>query len=255
MPTDRSLKDGFAEHLADGVLKVTGTSPPVNLNVIAEHLGVSSVEITAMREDGRTSWVDGAPVIELRADRSRERTRFTFAHELAHVMVAKDRKTAVRRTLALEHDEEETLCDWIAAALLMPHGWIRPYVERDVSLSLLRLIASRAEVSLSAAAVRVAEVGKQLCMLLRWKRGQIRWVLVGQAGVPAQLRGHYEISSPANDQLDSMPSRRDLWRDTSLILDGKPISCRAQVDRQGSTCLMLITSISGDNGVSRASVR
>ena len=63
-----------------------------------------------LTEDGRTTWVDGKPRIELRKDRPATRMRFTLAHEIAHVLIERD-QTVARRTQGLNHDDVEILCD------------------------------------------------------------------------------------------------------------------------------------------------
>lgn len=161
-------------------------------------LGVSEIVRTSMIEDGRTTWTAGRPRIELRADRSLQRSRFTLAHEIGHLLIARDDSVA-RRTHALEGDDVEKLCDWIAASILIPRQWIAMFARRDrYDLSLLRLIANKADVSLSAAAVRLAEVSDRTCVLLRWQRAPTRWVVIGQAAVrnlSSNLRRSVRVSS------------------------------------------------------------
>ena len=130
---------------------------PIDLSKIAASLGVLEILDTELTEDGRTTWVDGRPRIELRADRPVTRKRFTLAHEIAHILLELD-QSVVRRTQGLDRNGVETFCDWTAASILMPRTWVQRYAERDhYNLSLLRLVAHRADVSLSAAAVRLAE--------------------------------------------------------------------------------------------------
>jgi len=244
MTADQFPQHGFAERLANVVLTSTRSAPPVDLHRIADHLGVVAVQVSPMREDGRTTWSGGRPVIDLRGDRPSPRMRFTLAHELAHVMLARDRSRPVKRTASLTPEREETLCDWIAAALLMPRVWVAPYAMRDaLSLSVVRLVAGRAEVSLAAAAVRIAEVGRRTCVLLRWKDSGARWVLAGRAGVPRYMSGYLELGEPTQDLMWTLPRRRDQWHEVQLTSDGTPFLARAHVDRGRSSCVMLLTEI------------
>lgn len=107
-----------------------GGAVPVDLERITEALGVTEVVRTPMVEDGRTTWGGGRPSIELRGDRSAQRSRFTLAHEIGHILIARDEAVA-RRTHQLEGDDVEKLCDWIAASILMPRRWIAQYARRD----------------------------------------------------------------------------------------------------------------------------
>jgi IrrE N-terminal-like domain len=245
MDADSPIEPGLAEALAFEVLRDVRAIPPVDLHLVAHRLDVGAIERVYLTEEGRTTWREGRPVIELRNDRPHTRSRFTLAHELGHVVLATDGLTRCR-TRSLEPDDEEVLCDWIAAALLMPRDWVRPYARREpYTLSLLRLVAHRADVSLSAAAVRLSEVGRRTCILLRWKRTEHRWTLVGQAGVPRSLPGYIEVTSETSAALDQVPHRRDTWLHLSVTVDGAPLRGRAHIDRQGSTCLTLFTELSG----------
>jgi hypothetical protein len=238
-------KYGWAERLANGVLASADASPPVDLYRLADHLGVGAVRLARMREDGRTTWLEGRPVIELRDDRPPARTRFTFAHELAHVVLEDNRNGPARRTFSISPERVESLCDWIAAALLMPRPWVAPYAARDaLNLSVVRLVASKADVSLAAAAVRIAEVGRRTCALLRWKDVGSRWVLASRAGLPKEIGGYLELAEPPPALIRALVQRRDHWQEVLLLADGIPFRARAQLDRAGSTCLMLLTEIS-----------
>ena len=226
----------------------SGAEVPVDLQKLAESLGVTEVLLTELVEDGRTTWIDGRPKIELRADRPATRTRFTLAHEIAHILVAQD-QTVARRTQGLDHDVLETLCDWVAAALLMPREWMQRFADRDnYNLSLLRLVANSADVSLSAAAVRLAEVGGRTCMLLRFQRAPKRWVVVGHAGVPKEFIGNLEVPAETCLLLDGLVTWRDTWHDLTLKSRKRYLVARAHLDRSGQTCIALVTSLERIDG-------
>lgn len=245
--TDRGLPRGLAENFAHYVAKDTQLEVPVDLIKLAGHLGVSAVSETSMVEDGRTSWSDGVPFIELRSDRSPERKRFTLAHEIAHILI-EARHTVAHRKFRFTHDDVETLCDQVAAAILMPRKWITRYSSRDeFNLSLIRLVAHKAQVSHAAAAVRIAEVSGRTCMLLRLQRAPKRWVVVGHAAVPLDLHGQIELSPETSEMFDGLPNRRDNWQQVSLRTPRGLLEGRAHVDKSGETCLALITSLNQDN--------
>ena len=183
---ERTIDRGLADRLARAAEEVGGPVP-VDLERLASLLGVTEIASADMIEDGRTTWKGGRPRIELRSDRPRSRSRFTLAHEIGHILLARD-ETVARRTRHLDDDDVERLCDWIAASILMPRGWVAEFARRErYNLSLIRVVAHKADVSLAAAAVRLAEVSQRTCMLLRWQRGPSRWVVIAQAGVPQEM--------------------------------------------------------------------
>lgn len=240
---DRRIPTGLAESIAHLASQRRTPTLPVDLLKIAESLGVSEILTAEMTEDGRTTWVDGKPRIELRIDRPATRMRFTLAHEIAHVLIERD-QTVARRTQGLGHDGVESLCDRIAASILMPRDWILRYAERNhYNLSLIRLVAHRADVSLSATAVRLAEVGGRTCMLLRFQRAPKRWVVVGHAAVPPEYHGALEATPETSSLIDSLAYRRDTWQELTLTAAGTTLHTRAHIDRNEKTCLALITAI------------
>jgi Zn-dependent peptidase ImmA (M78 family) len=254
MLPDRPIQSHLAEHLAKSMLSGIDAFPPINLDVLAERLGVREIRDSPLKEDGRTTWQTGRPVIELREDRPATRRRFTLAHELAHVLIARDRTRSVYRASQMSDESEEALCDWVAAAVLMPYEWIKPYASREMlNLSLLRLVAHRAEVSLSAAAVRIAEVGRRTCMFLQWRRVGDHWGLTTRAAVPKQLSGYLELDDATAQTLNELTACRDSWHQVFLTSDGFAFSGRAQLDRTATNCLMLITQL--DAGEPRPRVR
>jgi hypothetical protein len=239
---DRSIERGLADRLASAVGRLSG-GVPADLEQLARALGVTEIVRTSMVEDGRTTWNNGRPRIELRADRLPQRTRFTLAHEIGHILIAQD-ETVARRTHQLKGDAIEKLCDWIATSILMPRVWIADYGRRDrYNLSLLRLIAHKADVSLSAAAVRLAEVSDRTCVLLRWQRGPNRWLVIGQAAVPRQYSGGIQAPPETSAAFEELPNRRDTWREITLQAGETSLVAAAHLDRCGGTCVSLLTSL------------
>lgn len=242
-PDSGHVPHHLGEHLASKALRLLDGGMPTDLERLAVLLGVEEVRKSQLREDGRTTWTDGRPVVELRSDRPLQRQRFTFAHELGHVLLASNRLTDVRlRTQSLDQDAEETLCDWVAAALLMPAHWVRPLLDRPITLPRLRAIANSANVSLSAAAVRVSELGRRPCILLRWQRSSAGgWHLVGQAGVPAPLVGTLSLDVE-DGRLFNALARRDERCELRLSSAGRPLEpAPAEASKRGTTVMTLIT--------------
>ena len=74
-----------------------------------------------MIEDGRLEWFNGSPSVTLNEDRPVVRQRFTLAHELAHVFLGSgSTKAAFRTAMNTRSQDDERLCDAVAAAILVP---------------------------------------------------------------------------------------------------------------------------------------
>jgi IrrE N-terminal-like domain len=239
------VPSGLADALASELFESTSVAVPVNLRAVARRLGVQRIALVQIVEDGRTYWDEGGPVIELRGDRPERRRRFTFAHELAHVLLAQGvtRPSIQRRTSSLSMSDEERLCDRIAAALLMPRWWIEPRVQRVVDLACLRQIGDGARVSLSAAAVRVGEVRRRRCSLIQWRRSpRDRWVVTSHAGLPRALIGTIRLSDHAQRRL-SRERHDDCWTQIDVTVDGIAHEVECQLSRGApDQLLMLVTS-------------
>lgn len=242
-----SETNGLPNGLADEIARMAGANdqPGIDLNQLATRWGVSTITRRHdMVPDGRTVWEpDGRIRIELNAERPATRQRFTLAHEIGHVLIANPRghRLVRHRSPGLTQDTEETLCDWIAASLLMPHTWIRTYAHRRPSLNLVRLIAARADVSLSAATTRLQATACQDISLLRLRRGNGRWVIAGQAGVPRSWVGQIRLPDPTCQQLDRLPHHL-VRSDLTLIVNRQPVSVVADLSRHPQGCVALLVS-------------
>lgn len=235
---------GLAERIARELLLMTDrrSNPPVDLPSLAHVIGVRAISTRTLVEDGRVVWGAEGPSIELRPDRPLSRQRFTLAHEIAHVVLAGESGVGqvARRTVTADPNAEEELCDAVAAALLMPRDWMERHSRGKLNLSTLRLIAHHAEVSLSAAAVRVAEVGRRTSILLRWRRLNDDWICASAAAVPPDLFGRIRLAKESMRTMAGL-STHDVWADVEVSFDGRTRFARAHLSRRGSGCLMLIT--------------
>lgn len=238
------IPSGVAERIAQDALARIGRVFPTDLHALAEVLGVDSISISdELVGDGLVEWDSvGIPRVSLAAGSPPTRQRFTLAHELGHVLLEGAPGAQRFRQPNLDPSAEETLCDRIAAGLLMPRPWIDRYAKRDhLNLSILRLVAHRADVSLSAAAVRLSQVGSRTCALLRWKRSEAgTWILLGRAGVPPTLGVPVTMPIESTAAIDSLRSH-DVWVDLDLRFGGENRRVHAHASRQGERCVMLVT--------------
>src|SRR5713101_499334 len=128
-----------------------------SLDALACKLGVSRIiEEKLPFEGGLFQLADRELVIKLNSESSFVRKRFTLAHEIGHLLL----KTvpALRSTRRTDQALERT-CDLVAAELLMPTAEAVDFVRGlgPPAPETLRVIASKYEVSLRTAAIRVHE--------------------------------------------------------------------------------------------------
>jgi hypothetical protein len=237
--------NGTAERIALDLLVHCPDRMPINLPAISKALGVTKVNYIPMAEDGRVDWNDGQPVISLRADRIRKRQRFTFAHELAHVVLADETTSSAYRIATTDQDDEEAVCDAVAAALLMPRPWLLRRIDaHPTNLDLIRTVAREADVSLAAVAARLTDLTGQTSALLRWTAGLNGWICQFTSAVPSALYGRIRLPNTTIDQIIAAPDT-DTWLDTTVTFNGHARTVRAQISTDRGGCLMLITRIGG----------
>ncbi len=121
--------------------------PSIDLELLASRMGVERIHEADMAEDGRLEQDGKRAVIYLRHGLSRGRRRFTLAYELSHRALLHPNAPAVAYRRIGDYDDEERLCEEIAAAVLMPRAWMQTVSTCPQNLSTLRLISHRAQVS------------------------------------------------------------------------------------------------------------
>lgn len=238
----RDVRAELGARIAADALRSLPDTAPTDLLALAARLGVVAVVVDIdLPEDGRTEWTQSGPAITVRTDHSAGRGRFTLAHELGHVLREGGRATgAASRTTTLWPRAEETLCDSIAAALVLPEVGVRRELAPPLGLAQIRATAAAWRVSLAAVAVRTGVLypGEELC-LLRWRRGQDEWHLAGRAGWPMQL-GHRVGPGPGlGAWLDALSDGATAGHRAALALDGRVLTPTAETRRTGRTCQML----------------
>lgn len=119
---------------------------------------------------------DGGFTVFLNGQHSRKRRRFTFAHELAHIMLRPvlGARLVHHRVFAFEQDPEgakiEDLCDMMASTMLIPANSARPILEEcRWSAAGVQRLASKFDVSYEAAARRFLVLHPEQRALLIWK--------------------------------------------------------------------------------------
>lgn len=141
--------------LAYGALVQPHRQAGETLGSIATRLGVVKVVEESLPVDGAL-FGDGqdAWVVKINSTCSRERRRFTLAHEIGHLILLENLRTEASCGKDIEL---ESACDAIAAELLMPMADTVEFVKQQGNLSpeKLRSIATSFGVSLQVAARRI----------------------------------------------------------------------------------------------------
>ncbi|MDO8213481.1 ImmA/IrrE family metallo-endopeptidase [Conexibacter sp. CPCC 206217] len=96
--------------------------------------------------------------IVLKSNESRQRQRFSLAHEFTHVLD----DPAIERlhanvAPARRHDRAERICNYFAACLLMPRAWVKH--DWGTGIQSTRALAWRYYVSEQAMTTRLSELG------------------------------------------------------------------------------------------------
>ena len=108
---------------------------PVNVERLAQNLGIVMKEVGDIEQGGHISIKDGVATITVNKIDSPTRKRFTIAHEIAHYLIhsselaalgALDRDT---NPLSIYTDKKETEANALAADILMPMDKIDALVQ------------------------------------------------------------------------------------------------------------------------------
>ena len=150
----------------------------VNLNELATSFGVVSVEVDAISSEAMLVPIaDGYKIILKKSDSysGLTRQRFSFAHEMGHLLL-KSVGYSSRSTQGAKHrernsyNEEERLCDQIAAEILMPSAvFAADAAEAGWSLGSLSLLAGMYGTSIPATARRMVRLMPESCVMGVWK--------------------------------------------------------------------------------------
>jgi hypothetical protein len=153
-------------------------SRPVNLRRLAKGWGVSSVDTQAIDSDAMLlPSPDGYKIVlkSVTSHSESSRQRFSFAHELGHLLLRnigyeKRSGLSARQQARNYYDEEEKLCDQIAAEILMPRiAFTKDASRVGWSLLGLRQLLRLYEASVEATARRMVSLMPEACVMAIWK--------------------------------------------------------------------------------------
>ncbi len=199
-----------ADNLVSWLLERVGVpaQPPIDLGRLASKMAIDEIIDVPMMEDGRLEVRRDHAVIYLRDDLSAGRRQFTIAHELGHRLLLHPRVGTIAYRRRLTGDTLERLCDDIAAALLLPRGWVESeFSGTPPNLATLRRMGQLSSTSLSASLVRLREVQHWQHSLLRFSYASGKWRLLAPAGVPGELHGKLRTTTSTHETLAAVGSR------------------------------------------------
>jgi hypothetical protein len=196
-----------ARALMDAARATGMTAPPVDVVVLAKHLGLELRPVNSLT-DAAVVAVDGSkPTTALSAlvpaddrlalvynpSRPRGRLRFSIAHEIAHALFADVAQVTRRRTptgaLPDAGDdawELELLCNVIAAELLLPDDAVAGLLDIDTDIDFIMETRARWDVSTEALLRRlVSSTSRGLTLVAASRRGSPSSLTVEYAVGPA----------------------------------------------------------------------
>ncbi len=113
--------------------------------------------------------------------------RFTLAHEIGHYCISKGRKlnkhgcSLENLTTFKNNLKSEQEANIFAAELLMHKPWFSDFIrDKEINMELIKNIASYFNVSVTAAAIRYAEIGQYPIAVIMSKDGKVTWCYMNE---------------------------------------------------------------------------
>jgi hypothetical protein len=162
--------------------------PPTELQTLGQKIGVREILYESFPGSGELHKLKDGYRVVCSSDQPVARQRFTIAHELAHVILARTGRNAPR-----DGKDVERICDMIATECLMPTSIFEPQIPVNLTLRSISRLADIFGASLMATAIRCAEL-RPMCVFgvsanrVTWAYGGVR---VGALmHLPDQVRGN-----------------------------------------------------------------
>lgn len=173
-----ALIDYIEQVCAYTLYKYSCFEVPVDLEAIAQGLGVSRIEYKEMNAEGHVEIVSSETVIRIRHDAPEARQRFSLAHEIGHLLI--DRLVQAEHTphskrfrsfASVDHRlNEESIADQIAGFLILPTWYMQSAIGDRLSIRRLETAAKLAKASLSAALIRAVRMSSMPCVAFHARR-------------------------------------------------------------------------------------
>ncbi|MFH1639382.1 MAG: ImmA/IrrE family metallo-endopeptidase [Chloroflexota bacterium] len=204
----RNLIIGRARNLLNRLVEDRGNDEPPFLPEEYAHLvGIKRILREELEKVGAIllRLHDGL-VIKVNIKEPAVRQRFSCAHEIAHVLYRElklehyinniEYRSLDSRDDRVRNKAKERLCDIAATELLMPEVIFRKYLaDSSLSIHAIERTANIFKVSIQTAAIRIAEVSEEPCIMLLWrmystKRSKSKSLrLAWRVGPGTKLRG------------------------------------------------------------------
>lgn len=208
------------------------TGPPYNPVKIADMLGVP-VQANGGIADARTVPTERGVIIEYNPTHSRERVRFSLAHELAHLLF-EDHADEIRnrhKPSAGDSWQLEVLCNIAAAEFVMPVGSF-PDPEGVPDIEELMVNRRKLDVSAEAYLIRFAKASKTPVMMFRatpqvdetGRKYRIDYTVSDEA---TKVFQNGEIQIPAGSRLSECSAIGLTAKFEETWIEGKPTSIQA----------------------------
>ncbi|GLZ30636.1 hypothetical protein Lesp02_28250 [Lentzea sp. NBRC 105346] len=162
-PLELHEAKGIAERQATLLLELLGQrEPDVDVGLIAE---LPRIEVKVEPKmnlggvSGFSQWSRGRWLIVINRDESATRRRFTLSHELKHVLdhpFINEIYSDLGSTEEERHRMTEQICDYFAACLLMPRGWLKSAWASGIQSP--AALAAKFNVSEAAMTIRLREL-------------------------------------------------------------------------------------------------
>jgi Zn-dependent peptidase ImmA (M78 family) len=176
------------KHLAESIaLEFSNIITPLDLILEEEELDLF-YDSYGDSFDGMTIYDKSQFFIHLNTYRGNRpntpRSRFTIAHELGHYFIDNHRIGLKKGLLSPHpsinnenaHFRIEREADYFASCLLMPEERFKKFIQRKkFEFSVIRSLSEHFQTSITATAIRFADIGNHPLMIVFGEKGKIKW--------------------------------------------------------------------------------
>ena len=161
-------------------------SPPrLNLEEIANAEYLIIEETAAKNYQGRINFNDGYGLISINKNISESGAkRFTISHEMGHFFLEKEKRFNKHSCSFVDifgKKNHESNANKFAAELLMHRPWFNKIIHnRPINMELMKEVAEILGVSLTAAAIRYAEIGQYPVAIIMSRNGKVEWSYINE---------------------------------------------------------------------------
>lgn len=158
--------------------------PEIDLAELANELGIAVRRAPLRNILGAALLVDGEAAVVVDENQAALRGRFTQAHEFGHLTIPRHRRLLRRKSGVVDQeirttnpsDRVEKEANRFAAELLAPRKLVEAFLEsRDAELRTAMELQRKFRVSLTSAALRMADLIDTPCAVVQFRNDRIEW--------------------------------------------------------------------------------